>query len=299
MAKDKKAAAVPYLHKHVLRKEMSWLLQTHTAAGTNQVEWAAITMKELLQWAPDECSELRPLHDKSVQEVMAHCGQLEPLMLPAYACLTRNIRATGREKILFEHSNRDAVLAAIASFEKSFGVKPSPLQLVKTLSQQSSGTSASVVEPGGGSPDSGARAVGSSSASGAQRCGSPPAGTEGDGEHSASQAAARWYPLKSQKCARRCCCTGNCFSSCPARAPSGEGCPNPAAPGEITCKRYRPLCLACRCRVPDCWAAARRPYGPHNLSVNWGKCQRHWFLPPKKAKCGRAGKTKASQSSST
>jgi len=40
--------------------------------------------------------------------------------------------------------------------------KPSPLQLVKALS---------VVEPGGGSPDSGARAVGSSSASGAQRCG--------------------------------------------------------------------------------------------------------------------------------
>ena len=270
---------------------MLWLLATHTEAGTNQVEWAAITVGELLQWAPDECSELRPLHDKSVQEVMEHCGQLEPLMLPAYACLTRNLRATGREKILCDDSSRDSVLAAIASFEKSCGIKPSPAQLVKAFSQRSRSTSASVVQLGGGSLDSGARAGGSSSASGAQRRGSPSAGP--DEEHSASKAAAKWYPLKSQRGAQRCCCTGNCFSSCPARASSGDGCPNPAAPGEIARKRYRPLCLACRCRAPDCWAAARRPYGLHNRLATWGKCQKHWSLPPKKRKCGRTGKTNA------
>ena len=67
------------------------------------------------------------------QEVLAHCGKLEPLLLPAYACMLRGIGKLWDKTRLHDPMFRRAVQAEVATFEKAAGVKPSLLQLVKAM----------------------------------------------------------------------------------------------------------------------------------------------------------------------
>ena len=61
------AIVLSYRQKRVVRKEITRWLAVHSAAGTNLVDWNCFTAKDMLQWAPDGCSELDPLHGRSVQ----------------------------------------------------------------------------------------------------------------------------------------------------------------------------------------------------------------------------------------
>jgi hypothetical protein len=69
LAAARAASKSSYCQKHVLRKEiMAWLAE-HSDSGSNRVDWNCITIKEMLDWAPDECSELKPLHGRTVQDL--------------------------------------------------------------------------------------------------------------------------------------------------------------------------------------------------------------------------------------
>ena len=84
-----------------------------------------------------------------LQEVVLHCGGLEPLLLPACTCILRGIRKFG-SKLSHKSIFREAMYQVVASFEKAVGVRPSPLQLVRAMNS-------TVWKPvqHGSSPDSG------------------------------------------------------------------------------------------------------------------------------------------------
>ena len=90
-----------------------------------------------------------------------------------------------------------------------------------------------------------------------------------------SEGRARWYHTEMAKIAKvRCQRAGNCVTNCPARGQHGH-CPNKAT--ALTEKSIPTLCEACRCREVGCWLVARRPFGEHCLTMNYGKCKRHWI----------------------
>ena len=68
----------------------------------------------------------------------------------------------------------------------------------------------------------------------------------------------------------RCQCKGHCHSNCPARKTDVQ-CPNAVVklPGVK-------LCAACKCMVPTCTNAARRPHGDANFPENIGYCKGHY-----------------------
>ena len=200
-----------------------------------------------------------------LQEVVLHCGGLEPLLLPAYTCILRGIRKFG-SKLLHKPISREAMHQVVASFEKAVGVRPSPLQLVRAMNS-------TVWKPvqHGSSPDSGPP--------GDQQVEvqnlSTPVGLRENLEH---VDVSRWYAVAWTSEERTACeCTGNCLSSCPARV---DKCGNPVDTRPANNKKHvKNLCEACRCRVHGCFNSARRPFGAHKLAHNYGKCRRHWDAP--------------------
>jgi hypothetical protein len=41
-------------------------------------------------------------------------------------------------------------------------------------------------------------------------------------------------------------------------------------------KVWRQLCSVCKCQLPECHAAARKPHGYQYDPGNFGFCQLHW-----------------------
>ena len=83
-------------------------------------------------WRPDRKRGSRLLQ----QEVVASCGNLEPLLLPAYACMLRGLRACENRELLRNPSQLEGVQAVVETFEKTYAIKPSLHQLLKTMNTQ-------------------------------------------------------------------------------------------------------------------------------------------------------------------
>ena len=53
-------------------KEITLWLAEHSDSASNRVDWNCVTTKEMLDWAPDERFELKPLHCRKVQALRVH-----------------------------------------------------------------------------------------------------------------------------------------------------------------------------------------------------------------------------------
>ena len=51
-----------------MRKEIMLWLTDHSMAGTSQVDWSCITVKNMLELVPEICSDLEPLYSRTVEE---------------------------------------------------------------------------------------------------------------------------------------------------------------------------------------------------------------------------------------
>ena len=67
-AATRAAIELLYCQKDFLRKEITLWLADHTDAGTNKVDWNCITIKDVVEWSPEQCTELEPLHSRTVQD---------------------------------------------------------------------------------------------------------------------------------------------------------------------------------------------------------------------------------------
>ena len=56
------AIELSYCQKDFLRNEITLWLADHSDDGTDEVDWNCITIKDVLEWSPDQCTELEPLH---------------------------------------------------------------------------------------------------------------------------------------------------------------------------------------------------------------------------------------------
>lgn len=220
-----------------------------------------------MQWSPDEHGEMKPLLGFTVQAMAAKCGGVEPLMWSAHACLARKAPKLFTEQMC-DPQHFDKFQAAITAFREEFGVTPSTRVLGqimhKTMAGCSSVSGASLAE---------GRPATSQQHTDAEL---PPVPAAGDRQIT-------WYATAvSSSKKSRCRCRGNCVSGCPARSNrAGADCPNLAVVNVGSENmRHRPLCAACKCRVPGCLAGARRPYGKHCLPESYGNCSKHWAAPP-------------------
>ena len=212
------------------------------------------------------------------QEVLAHCGKLEPLLLPAYACMLRGIGKLWDKTRLHDPMFRRAVQAEVATFEKAAGVKPSLLQLVKAMNSTGWKAEQCLVSPVSGHlGDQHLKIQSLPDLDTAKMDPSPSGGSHHQMKE--KDGVAEWYEISwplDRSSVTACSCSGNCLSTCPAR---NDQCPNPAASARQTwSKRVISSCTACRCRVLGCLSFARRPFGPHSSAQNHGKCSKHWVF---------------------
>lgn len=208
----------------------------------------------MLTWSPDQCKALVNFTGRQLGDLIG--DSVDPMMVICFPCLLLPVQPNDIE-LLRNPANREVMLRLVDDHLKRVGVPPSVAALVRVFK-----TTQGVKDL----PTSGVSKTRDSSNLGVPAA--RPAMVDSEGR-------ALWYHTEKAKTAKvRCQCTGNCLTTCPARGQHAH-CPNKAEALK-TLARKSIYCEACRCREAGCWLIARRPFGKHSLTMNYGKCKRHW-----------------------
>ena len=212
---------------------------------------------------------------------MAPLAKMGPLLLPVYTHMMQGIRTVWGDDFFQHPSNREAVKEAVTTFEKTFAIKPSPLQLARAMNMISGTFDAKRRRS---SCDSGLPGRPASITRQTELASSPPSSAQlgslqsGVLHQITESAQASWYVVEWGEEGEACKCSGNFFSQCPGRVTT---CGNPADASTAAAERQRmpvlQLCIACRCRATGCLSGARRPFRDFRHPKNFGKCRKHWI----------------------
>lgn len=291
----------PYLVKHFIRKNALWLIQAHQARGTCRVDYTQMTLEDFDRLMPDSSKSLSKIGYSQKASVFDVAEGIDPLVTATFLCLFLPVEKNlPHLSAITNPANHKSALRLIEEFKSRAGVPPLPAWLAKEL-VEGKRSKAPVI---GHQPKDhqtltvkGCIEEASMAKVLAQgKTQEAPVGDHRPRDHqtrtaNSSSEEARtskgkdthgdflmWHATDRASHKRlRCTCTGNCRNRCPGR---NTFCPNVAVvnlPGEHLMKKvWRQLCSVCKCQLPECHAAARKPHGYQFDPGNFGFCQLHW-----------------------
>ena len=269
LASGGKSKRIPYSTLAYIRKHMYWLVLEHEKAGSCQVDFSALLLRDVVSLMRlDEIEQLQGISWKvPIEPVVEITATDTPSSAPS---------DPGGDVRQLPPSAPPAPSAPGGD-----GTQPAPSAQSAESEKAALDARKRIAPSAKGGKLKRRRAAALTFASDNQE------GQSGRSCAKGGQGAQRkvhmWYRIA---CAgrpeKKCQCKGNCSSRCPAR--TKLECPNPASWNvKMVGSEYHakvPLCSACVCQTPQCSTNARRPYGQYLRNLdNIGRCRACWTLP--------------------
>ena len=115
-----------------MRKHLFWLICVYEQANLGQIDWRAMSLRDMARLVPDETEQLQKIGWEVPVVAVSQCLGTHPMMVSCQLCLTRRVLNEPKMLQIFSDACNQEKLAQLKQHHvDAYGIPPSPWQLAR------------------------------------------------------------------------------------------------------------------------------------------------------------------------